>query len=121
MGSAGPEVSKVGLRSKPGSNGGSGHSSAGVLLKEELAEAPRGLREAERRRGSEEEKRPPTSIQKRRNCICDRQTLTLLHWCMGMAALLSLAAIAVAAIFHNFVGSPVFAASEEGKEVCVSP
>ncbi|CAK9219543.1 unnamed protein product [Sphagnum troendelagicum] len=34
-----------------------------------------------------------------------------------MAALLSLAAIAVAAIFHNFVGSPVFAASEEGKEV----
>jgi hypothetical protein len=40
---------------------------------------------------------------------------------MGMAALLSLAAIAVAVIFHNFVGSPVFAASEEGKEVCVSP
>ncbi len=71
-GSTGPEVFKVGLRSKLGSNGGSGHSSAGVLLKEELAEAPRRLIEAERWRGSEEEKRPSTSIQKRlklRFCI----------------------------------------------------
>ncbi len=38
---------KVGIRSKLGSNDGSGHSSAGVLLKEELAEVPRRLIEVD--------------------------------------------------------------------------